>query len=687
MRKDYLMNGFSIKKVKEYFASEGQIKKIVTGYRCRSEQVCLSEKIAEAFINEEFLVAEAGTGIGKTFAYLVPSVLWAVNTKEKLVISTKTKALQQQLIERDIIDLQKIIAVDFSYAEAKGRDNYLCWNKYEKIRTGKVRLKGLEIEFIESILEWAEQTKTGDRRELLLDSKLMKNWDIVASDRKTCLKGNCRYREKCFHLQMIKKLEKADIIIVNHALLLSDIIVNNCILPEYKYLVIDEAHTFIREAFTRMSLDFPFRDTIDILRILNYQENPDKGYIKYLADKYLDLKKLLEDINSLAKTSILFIEGLFWSLSREMGADSSYHYSLVLAETGVEVLKNRYQRGKENINLLVDKLILLKKELQKREEEEIITIIEVLKEYLDNAFTIIEEDVDNEGKIVWADFNKGKAVSVCSSNVDIGEILCSRLYGRLNSMVMVSATITIEEKFDFFCTLSGLSLLSPKERVSSLLQKSPFDYDSQACVYIAKDMPAPGSSTYNQELYRALGDIFTITGGRTLVLFTSRKQMKEAGRVLRPICNNAGLRLLVQYEDGEFGLLMDEFTKCHNTILMGVETFWEGIDLKGELLKYLVIVRLPFRPPSDPYCNAGNKHFTLLNKNAFINFTIPDTVVRFKQGIGRLIRSENDTGAVIVLDNRLGKRSYTRMFINSIPIKKVICCEVCDIRRHIIGDK
>lgn len=248
---------------------------------------------------------------------------------------------------------------------------------------------------------------------------------------------------------------------------------------------------------------------------------------------------------------------------------------------------------------------------------------------------------------------------------------------------MVSGTIAVEKKFDFFCNLSGLAQLDPPERLVTLLKYSPFDYDSQATVYIAQDMPEPNQSTYNEELYRYLGDIFAVTKGKTLILFTSRKQMKETAKNLRPLCLQSGLELLVQYEDGEFSNLIGQFKRSPNTILMGVETFWEGIDLKGELLKCLVIVRLPFRPPSDPYGNAGNKFFNMQNKNGFINFTIPDTVTRFKQGVGRLIRSETDSGAVIILDNRLGKRSYTKVFLNSIPMKNIIYSNLSEISQNI----
>jgi ATP-dependent DNA helicase DinG len=237
---------------------------------------------------------------------------------------------------------------------------------------------------------------------------------------------------------------------------------------------------------------------------------------------------------------------------------------------------------------------------------------------------------------------------------------------------MVSATLAIEDNFDNFIARSGLQPYAREGRIATVLEQSPFDYQKQACMYVVRDMPDPSSGTFNREVNGVLANIFLNQGGRTMVLFTSRKQLQDSAAELRPYCEQQGLNLLVQHEDGEFATLMEEFVARKNSILMGVETFWEGIDLKGEVLKCLVIVKLPFRSPSDPYCSAWDRYYKMQGKNSFANFMLPDAAVRFKQGVGRLIRSETDRGAVVVLDTRLINRNYGTVFKNSIPIKNLI---------------
>ncbi|NLB87856.1 MAG: DEAD/DEAH box helicase [Syntrophomonadaceae bacterium] len=236
--------------IDEFFREGNLLSDLIDNYTYRPNQVELADVIYKAFLDQEFLIAEAGTGVGKTYAYLIPTVLWALNEGEKVVISTKTKALQQQLVEKDIPNILRLLGTPLKVVEAKGRENYLCWNKYMKILAGRRAMTPEEAKFVEQILTWAEQTKIGDKKELGLKAELIKHWWIVAADRKSCAKENCRYHDKCFRLKMIRSLDKAEIIIVNHALLLSDIVVDNSILPEYKYLIIDEAHYIDREAFS-----------------------------------------------------------------------------------------------------------------------------------------------------------------------------------------------------------------------------------------------------------------------------------------------------------------------------------------------------------------------------------------------------------------------------------------------------
>ncbi|MDD3897455.1 MAG: helicase C-terminal domain-containing protein [Syntrophomonadaceae bacterium] len=672
------MEGFNPNRVAEYFAPDGRMAASIPGYRYRQEQVRLSESIASAFIDREFLVSEAGTGVGKTYAYLVPAILWAQEQKEKVIISTRTRALQQQLSEKDIPDIKKVLGSEFIFVEAKGRENFLCWNKYMRITAGRKRLEPDEQRFIEAILRWAENTKSGDRKELTLDSSLMSKWGIVAADRKSCLRDSCPYSDKCFRLKMLKSLEKADIIVTNHALLLSDMLVENSILPKYSYLIIDEAHTFDREAFDHLSLRFSLADINETLQLIFTRDKQgEHGYLQYLRKKYSAFSSLFTEIVDLSDSSSRILQDFFNILKRGL-LEKDYSYARVLQWQDREAkwlnqAMDLYLDWQNSINLLISKLNSLNDEIKEVEESnELETILQSLYEYSDTAAVIMEENIDQQDKITWLECERGQVVAVASSALDAGQVLNERLYHKLESLVMVSATLAIEESFDYFLARSGLNSFNGDERVNTLLQQSPFNYEEQARLFIINDIPEPGERSFAETVAGVLEELFIVMGGQVLVLFTARSQLKDIAAMLRPDCDFNGIKLLVQYEDGEFSHLVDEFIHSSRSVLMGLETFWEGIDLKGEILKCVVIVRLPFRPPADPYCSAADRYCRLQNKNSFQHFMLPDAAVRFKQGTGRLIRSEEDRGFVVVLDSRLERKSYGRVFKNSIPIKDIL---------------
>jgi ATP-dependent DNA helicase DinG len=333
---------------------------------------------------------------------------------------------------------------------------------------------------------------------------------------------------------------------------------------------------------------------------------------------------------------------------------------------------------------LLLKLRILAAELENQEEGlELRGIIAALQEIDTTAFTILAEEIHRSTSLTWLDCAKGQATAICSAEVECSNLLTQKLYQRLRTLVLVSATLTVEESFDSLIERSGLQSYVRDNRLETLLEHSPFDYQRQAGLYVVADMPDPGSKSFNLEVNRVLAEIFTAQGGQIMVLFTARKQMQEAAQKLRPYCQQQGLNLLVQHEDGEFASLMQEFATQDNSILMGVETFWEGIDLKGDILKCLVIVKLPFRSPSDPYCSAWERYYGQQRKSGFAHFMLPDAALRFKQGVGRLIRSEIDRGSVVVLDNRLVNSRYGAVFRNSIPIKNLTVLPRAELKRYL----
>jgi len=677
--------------VEGFMKPGGKMEQSLDGFTPREEQLRFTLAVARAYQDSLFLAAEAGTGVGKTYAYLLPALIWAQQCQEKSVISTKTKALQQQIVERDLPELEKVIGIKLNYAEAKGRENFLCWHKYQSILAGKKKLEDGEVDFVEAILGWAERTKSGDRKEVALKQELMKHWDIIAADRNNCQREMCKHRDKCFRLKMIKSLGKANIIVTNHALLLSDIVVDNSILPEFHNLIIDEAHTFIRETFDKLANRFSRNDTLNLLQTLYMRDRRSKkGYLYHLRAGYPHLSPLLDETAILVEKAAQLTRELFDSISTGFKYKKEYNFNHILSDADKERrwfadTQELFRREwKPNSDLLLSKLRELCVELEGETENEGLKGISNALQEIDNvAFTVMVEEIHQEGKIAWLDYLQGKVVAVCSSAVHSGDLLEQRLYQKLDTLVMVSATLAIEDRFDHFVDRSGMQPYAQEGRLETLLEHSPFDYERQACMYVARDMPDPASNRFQAEVNKVLADIFSSQGGQTMVLFTSKQHLQEAAFELRPYCLQHNLKLLVQHEDGEFAKLLEDFTGSDNSILMGVETFWEGIDLKGEVLKCLVIVKLPFRSPSDPYCSAWDRYYKVRGKNSFAQFLLPDAAVRFKQGVGRLIRSETDRGTVVVLDTRLIERQYGAVFKNSIPIKNVIYLPKSEIKREL----
>ncbi len=649
----------------EFFKEDHLLSNLVDDYKYRPDQAQLADVIYKTFIDKEFLVAEAGTGVGKTYAYLVPSIIWAINEAEKVVISTKTKALQQQLVEKDLPNILKTLNVKIKYAEAKGRENYLCWNKYMKILAGRREMSSAEMNFVEKILGWAEKTKTGDKKELVLNSDLMNQWWIVAADRNSCEKDACRHHDKCFRLKMIRSLEKADIIVVNHALLLSDIMVDNSILPPYKYLIIDEAHNLDREAFARLSNRITFSEFRDILKGLY------KAHLPRLKKEMPENRGLIDECMVLIDRGEELLNKLQKSFTRFIGSKQTEQITSILSE---ELLEKEsfspvYDGYIETIELFNH--LIFQMENLKADDSDFLLLSSLLKELADSLFVIMEEDLHNSASLVWLEWKQGELDTLASSVIEVGSVLYDSLYNKLDSLILLSATITVDDKFDFFINKTGLSAIQNDSRLNTFIGQSPFCYEKQAKILVLNDLPQPDSYEFTNEVSSILKEIIHITKGRTLVLFTARKQMKSCAEELRPFAQENNMELLVQNEDGEAVSIINAFVNQENSILMGLDSFWEGVDLKGDLLTCLVIVKLPFKAPNDPLSSAYDKYCRTHGLNTFSTFSLPDAIMRFKQGIGRLIRSESDQGVVIVLDNRLYTKRYGLSFRKSIPIKNV----------------
>lgn len=668
------MQGFDREVLLSYFAPGGYLERVIPGFKYRQEQVRLAEAVYDAFNNREFLVSEVGTGVGKTFAYLIPAVLWAAETGEKVVISTRTRALQQQIVEKDLPRLLQTVRLPLAYAEAKGRENFLCWNRYLQVIGGRIPLNPEEQDFIQKILRWAENTRSGDRKELKISSQLLRHWHLVAADRRGCAREMCPYHDRCFRLKMMRGLERADLIVTNHAMLLSDVVTENSLLPTYRHLIVDEAHHLDRESFDRLSLRFSYLELLDVLHFLHKGDSQKggRGYLHRLVslpaarDEARRCIGMVEDMEDASQKLFAAIGKIG---SGGNGGDRE-HARVVGPEDWqspwFEESFTAYRCWQDEMQLLLGGLRLLREKLEQEEAVQFNDIIISLQEISDLGFSIWEENPDSEDRLIWLEFEAERAISICASVVGIGQVLRYTIYDKLDTFVAVSATLTVENSFAYFIEKCGLKEFAAEGRLQTLLEHSPFDYDQQARLFAVKDMPHPGDSGFTSAVASVLQDVVGATGGQVLVLFTSRRNLWETAAKLQSI---EGIKVLVQERDGESSYLLEEFARGEPAVLMGLETFWEGIDLQGDLLRCVVIVKLPFRSPAEPFSCAGDRLFRQKRLNPFQHFLLPDAAVRFKQGTGRLIRSESDRGAVVVLDSRFSTMQYGQVFKNSIPIQ------------------
>lgn len=656
----------------------GGLSTVLPGFCHRQEQEDLMVRIAEALAGDEFLLAEAGTGVGKSLAYLIPAVFWAVSTGERVVVSTRTKALQDQLVNVDLPLLARVLPFGFIYEQAKGRENYLCRQKLANLvaRGGDLTIE--QKEFLQRVAVWAVQTRTGDRQELRIDSHLLSNWRMVACDRRACLRERCSFQESCFRHRLISRLGQANLIVVNHSLLLADVRVERGILPEYRYLIMDEAHNLEREAFDKFGISFSLPEIRDVLNTLAFkQRRVQTGYLAMLQNRYSHLQPGLTEIRELKEACLQEVENFFACLSERLppgAGESSQTVRWPGQHAGEEGVLDAFNIVQGSFNTLLGALRKLQQELQDSPEAlELEALILRLQEAVMDASIIMTGNLDDPEQVVWVDYNYGRAMAVNSSPLKVGQMIDKCLYQKLNSLVMVSATLTVAGDYSHFIERSGLHPYLQDRRLATITRPSPFDYNRCCQIYLVNDLPDPNHRSFQPMVSDFLSDFLPTIPGRTLVLFTSRRMMQEAARELRPILTGEGITLLVQHEDGDFSTLVDQMVASSRAVLMGLDTFWEGVDLRGDYLTCLVIVKMPFRSPSDPLVSAWNDHYRVNGENGFSKFMLPDAVLRFKQGVGRLIRSESDWGAAVILDGRLAVpprgKNYGQVFVQSLPTK------------------
>lgn len=679
-----------------YFEKTGLLSQTFKGFEYRDEQLHMAKHIENGLNDEKKVIVEAGTGTGKTLAYLIPSVEWAIKNKKRVVISTNTINLQEQLLNKDIPIAKKVVQGDFRYILVKGRGNYLCNRKYFNLALGEnvnfEEFSNSQKTQFKEIIIWGKKTEKGDKSELPfeVDNSV---WELFQSETDICAGAKCPYKGECFFLKSREEKKNADILITNHHMYFSDLAIRKeigfnteySILPEYGLVVFDEAHNIEKVARDYFSYEASKYSFTKIMNQIFATEGKKKNtgsldiLLNYIKNTSLDSRNILEkEIKEIKiKHKSLFLEGreyfnhIIEVFSKgQMGTftfrakKEEMEYSPFLSS-----LIDFREKFTSEYNSYMRKVRSLIKEIRDEEDEQG-TINDFIKytDRLENFFNNFRfiNDFDDEEFIYWIEVNSRKSNSkLVATPLKIDNELQKNLYINLKQIIFTSATIAIGSDFSYFKESIGL-----EEDTLDKVIHSPFDYDKQMKVYIPDDIPNPSDRNFVDEISEFLKALLIKSKGKTFVLFTSYSALNYVYYLLRDDLEANGIELYI-HGMAPRTHLVNMYINGRNPVLFGTDSFWEGVDIKGKQLSSVIIVKLPFKVPSDPVTEAIIENITAQGKNSFIEYQIPEAVIKFKQGIGRLIRSKTDHGTVTILDNRVINKRYGKYFMESIPTRNI----------------
>ena len=690
-----------------YFEEKGILVQKFVSFEFRAEQLQMAKHIELGINTETKVVVEAGTGTGKTLAYLIPVIEWSLANKKRVVISTNTINLQEQLLSKDIPIAQEVIGKKFKYLLVKGRGNYLCNRKFTNLSIGEnldlTDYSNSQKEQLKYIMNWGNKTKNGDKAELPFETDNT-IWELFASESDICAGNKCSHRNECFFMLSRNEKKQADILITNHHMFFSDLSIRKevgfntefSIIPDYGMVVFDEAHNVEKVARDYFSAEV---SKYSFTKFMNYVyafegKKKNTGSIENLI-KYINANNL-EDKDLLIKN----LDVIKKSHKSLYNAGREYFNFIIDKFSGGEQGTFTFRVKKDILenNKFFDRLKIFKDELLgefRSYSKKVYAVIKLLEEdedqngivndfikYFDrvkNFFSNLSfiNEFDDDEFIYWIEVNSKKSNGkLVATPLKIDKDLRINLFLNLKQIVFTSATIAIGNDFNYFKNSLGL-----EEKTLDKKIKSPFDYNKQMKVYIPNDITEPNSSSYSEEVSEYVKNHIIKSGGKTFVLFTSYKVLNYVYYMIREELENYGMELFV-HGMAPRSQLINMFKESKTPVLFGTDSFWEGVDIKGDKLSSVIIVKLPFKVPNDPITEAIIEHIESQGKNSFTEYQVPEAVIKFKQGIGRLIRSKKDKGNITILDNRIIKKRYGKYFLDSIPTKNILVSD----KFEILGD-
>jgi ATP-dependent DNA helicase DinG len=629
----------SLNELEQMLGPEGPIAANHPLYEYRPGQIEMAKAVMRAIDQNRHLCVEAGTGTGKTLAYLVPAIF----SNKRVIISTATKNLQEQLYLKDIPFLERALGRKLSVCYMKGRSNYLCWNRLEEIEGGAYLFSPHDPKYLKLIRKWAQQTTTGDRAELSELPEDILLWHHLDARREICTGQKCRNFDSCFVTRIRQQALQSDIIIVNHHLFFADLALRQgdfgSVLPDYSIIVFDEAHE-LEDVATQY-----FGVMISNYRIEEFARDTDRvlnetGALSgFLSDQIAKVQERAKDF-----------------FGRFHGREGRY----VLESLGPGSIVRRGLNGGDLLNEaysgLRTQLEVIRTALRNLsvQSDSIDGLGRRCRELQDDLSTILESE--SKEHVFWIEL-RGRGVFLWASPINISSIMGERLFSMVDSAILTSATLSTGGNFQFAKSRLGI------DDANELIVPSHFDFANQSILYIPQNIPEPREEGWVRQASKEIETILEASSGRAFLLFTSYSQMEQVYQSLK---NALPFPLMIQGEMSKSALL-DSFRSTPNAVLFATTSFWQGVDVQGDQLSCVVIDKLPFSVPSDPVVAARIAQITESGGNAFYDYQIPTATILLKQGMGRLIRSKSDRGILALLDKRILTKSYGRMFLRSLP--------------------
>jgi ATP-dependent DNA helicase DinG len=704
----------SLDEIGRIFAADGMMAHL-KGYEQRDEQLRMAFAVAEAFNGDRVTLVEAGTGTGKSLAYLIPAVLWAVRNNERVVVSTNTINLQEQLIKKDLPFLARNSQVEFKAVLVKGRSNYVCLRKLEHAEAEPSLFPDEHSAELTTIIEWSHATQDGCRSDLAFTPH-RNSWEEVCCEADQCGRSKCKHFGRCFFYRARRESSSARVLVVNHALLLSDIVLRKetgydatAILPPFTRLIFDEGHHLEDVATDHFSLIIARSGILKQLHRLVPQKSNRAGLLTIISSRitrdlpeseeglYAELSGLLESrllpkAHDLAALTERTMDWLALAMEHDAGGPAGRERKLRITleieqkplwreiHTRLHALATALNDYTSALRTLLRRSEELPEKLREKLSDQLLDTGGIegrLQAMADGLLFFIAEA---EGYCRWIETKtggRGVQARLCAAPLDISAQVKEALLDRLKTVIVTSATLTVGGEFDYLKKRTGFGLL-PKERLTELRLTSPFDYASQVFAAIPEDMPEPTSPGYREALEDHILKAVSISRGGAFILFTSYDLLNHVYSALAPELARLGLSALKQGETGRHALLA-RFRKDRNAVLFGTDSFWEGVDVKGEALRLVIIARLPFQVPTEPVQQARAEKIKADGGDSFRDFSVPQAVIKFRQGFGRLIRSRDDRGAVLILDRRVINKGYGRIFLRSLPETEIVKGDSGDI--------